>query len=310
MPNAQATGLETQRTGASDAAQQQGQAPREDGPLTLRGTSRGLEIWIGSVEQNAQELAKLLKEQLAQSPSFFSGGDAIVHFASTPPQGAISALEDVAQEFSLRLVAVHTASLKRDDAGSNEPAPRLSKRKATRGNSRVATKSAPSKPSKKKDAPSTTAPSYPLPATRYAPAYQAAVEQAASELAEAQTQKAKEAIAPMMIPGPVRSGTCFEAPGHLVVVGDVNPGAEIRAEGNIVVLGSLRGVAHAGMQGQPAFILALKLQPQQLRVGTLIARAGDADNPASGAEIAYAADQMIVVDEYQGRLPHTIANSI
>lgn len=268
--NAQASSVEQSSAGAVE----RGQAPTESSPLTLRGTSRGLEIWIGDQAPEAPELASMLKAQLGQSPDFFEGGDAILHFATKPAKGVIRALEETAESFSLSVVAVHTASLEKDGA-KDKPAPRLSERKGDGVDPRT-----------------------PLPATRFAPAYQEAEKQA------------KAPTPPMMIPGPVRSGTCFEAPGHLVVVGDVNPGAEIRAEGNIVVLGSLRGIAHAGAQGQPAFILALKLQPQQLRVGSLIARAGDADNPASGAEIAYAADNMIVVDEYQGRLPHTIASSI
>lgn len=288
MPNAEVASVDSkspsthQAKSAEQASKiEQGAAPREESALTLRGTSHGLEVWIAQNAPEAKELAELLKEQLNQSPDFFSGGDAIVHFADKPPKGAISALESCAEEFSLRIVAVRTDSLEESEGGKSSAAPRLSERKAK--------KSAPATPGQA---------GYPLPATRYAPAYQEAVEQA------------KASTAPMMIPGPVRSGTCFEAPGHLVVVGDVNPGAEIRAEGNIVVLGSLRGIAHAGNQGEAAFILALKLAPQQLRIGSLIARAGDSDNPASGAEIAYAADNMIVVDEYQGRLPHTIANSI
>lgn len=262
------------RASAIEQAVEKGQAPPEASSLTLRGTSRGLEIWVGDEAPQGEALAEELKAQLSQSPDFFSGGDAILHFASKPTKGAIRYLEETAESFDLSVVGVHTASLEPE---AKEAKGRLSQRK-----------------------PASEAPAskYPLPATRFAPAYQEAQEQA------------KAPTPPMMIPGPVRSGACFEAPGHLVVVGDVNPGAEIRAEGNIVILGSLRGIAHAGTQGNPAFILALKLQPQQLRIGSLIARAGDADNPASGAEIAYAADNMIVVDEYQGRLPFNIANSI
>jgi septum site-determining protein MinC len=106
-----------------------------------------------------------------------------------------------------------------------------------------------------------------------------------------------------MIIGPVRSGVALDTPGHIVILGDVNPGAEIRAGGNIVVLGALRGIAHAARGGDDGFILALKLAPQQLRIGGLIARAGDADVPAGAAEIAYATGGQIIVETYQGRLP-------
>ena len=109
--------------------------------------------------------------------------------------------------------------------------------------------------------------------------------------------------APRMVAGPVRSGTVLEAPGNVVIVGDVNPGAEVVAAGNIVVLGTLRGIAHAACSGDPGFVLALVLSPQQLRIGAVIARAGDADKAAEGAEIAYAKGGQIIVETYRGKLP-------
>ncbi|MBX3157870.1 MAG: hypothetical protein KF773_18015 [Deltaproteobacteria bacterium] len=101
-----------------------------------------------------------------------------------------------------------------------------------------------------------------------------------------------------------------EHPGHLIVLGDVNPGAEIRAEGNIIVLGRLRGVARAAVHGTAGFIIALSLGPQQLRIGRRLARAADADRPSGGAEIAYVADDAIVVERFQGRLPSGLAASM
>ena len=98
--------------------------------------------------------------------------------------------------------------------------------------------------------------------------------------------------------------------GHVVVFGDVNPGAEVRATGNIVVLGRLRGTAHAGIGAPMGFILALRLEPQQLRIGRQVARAGDSDTPDHDAEIAYATGEQIVVEHYQGRLPKNLAASL
>lgn len=113
-----------------------------------------------------------------------------------------------------------------------------------------------------------------------------------------------------LVVGPVRSGVILEHRGHLIVFGDVNPGAEIRAEGNIVVLGRLRGTAHAGIGQDVGFILALRLEPQQLRVGRKVARAADSDTPASEAEIAYCTGDQIVVERYSGKLPRNLATSI
>jgi septum site-determining protein MinC len=95
-----------------------------------------------------------------------------------------------------------------------------------------------------------------------------------------------------------------------VIFGDINPGAEVRVSGNIVVLGRLRGTAHAGIGQDVGFILALRLEPQQLRIGRQVARAADSDVPASEPELAYATGGSIVVERYQGKLPRNLATSI
>jgi len=110
--------------------------------------------------------------------------------------------------------------------------------------------------------------------------------------------------------GPVRSGVILEHFGHLVIFGDINPGAEVRATGNIVVLGRLRGTAHAGIGQDVGFILALRLEPQQLRIGRQVARAADSDTPASEPELAYGTGDSIIVERYQGKLPRNLATSI
>jgi septum formation inhibitor MinC len=112
---------------------------------------------------------------------------------------------------------------------------------------------------------------------------------------------------PRLVVGPVRSGRIVDHAGHLIVVGDVNPGAEVRAGGSIIVLGRLRGVAHAAIGRDTGCIIALSLQPQQLRIGRMVARAGDADHPSGGAEIAYVTGETIVVERFSGRLPSGLA---
>ncbi|MCI0521298.1 MAG: septum site-determining protein MinC [Chloroflexi bacterium] len=65
----------------------------------------------------------------------------------------------------------------------------------------------------------------------------------------------------------LRSGASVQFAGHVVVIGDVNPGAEVIAAGNIVVWGRLRGMAHAGAEGdESAIVCALDLAPTQLRI--------------------------------------------
>jgi septum site-determining protein MinC len=120
------------------------------------------------------------------------------------------------------------------------------------------------------------------------------------------------AVAPgaRLVVGPVRSGVIVDHPGHVIVLGDVNPGAEVRAEGSIIVLGRMRGVGHAAIGRVTGFIVALSLQPQQLRIGRMVARAADTDRPSDGAEIAYATGETIVVERFSGRLPSGLAASM
>jgi len=70
----------------------------------------------------------------------------------------------------------------------------------------------------------------------------------------------------------LRSGFKISYQGHVIVMGDVNPGAEIIAGGNVMVWGRLRGVVHAGAEGnEKAVVCALDMEPTQLRIGSLIA---------------------------------------
>ncbi len=74
------------------------------------------------------------------------------------------------------------------------------------------------------------------------------------------------------VKGPLRSGArvCYE--GNVVVMGDVNPGAEIVATGSVIIWGRLRGVVHAGAEGdESAVVCALELLPTQLRIAGEIA---------------------------------------
>jgi len=70
----------------------------------------------------------------------------------------------------------------------------------------------------------------------------------------------------------LRSGQVVEHAGDILIIGDVNPGAEVKATGNIIVMGALKGVAWAGYLGNTdAVIVALKMEPQQLRIANVFA---------------------------------------
>ena len=71
--------------------------------------------------------------------------------------------------------------------------------------------------------------------------------------------------------GSLRSGQKIEFEGSLVILGDVNAGAEVLAGENIVVLGILRGMAHAGAQGnKEAIIAAASIESPQIRIANIV----------------------------------------
>ena len=76
----------------------------------------------------------------------------------------------------------------------------------------------------------------------------------------------------LLVKETLRSGQSIDYEGSVVVVGDVNPGAEVVADGDVIVWGKLRGLVHAGANGnEKATISALDLSPTQLRIATKIA---------------------------------------
>ena len=111
---------------------------------------------------------------------------------------------------------------------------------------------------------------------------------------------------PLMVKGACRSGANIHHNGDVVVRGDVNPGAQVIATGDIIVLGTLRGIAHAGANGadpSSAVIIALALQPIQLRIGRHLSVApADRGSHAVPAhpEIAYMSGNSIMVAPFIG----------
>jgi len=97
----------------------------------------------------------------------------------------------------------------------------------------------------------------------------------------------------------IRSGQSINYPGNVVIVGDVNPGAEIHAAGNIIVIGTLRGLAHAGTNGnEKAIIAAVKLEPQILQIGNLVTRSPEDEIKPQYPEVAKIKNGSIIVEPY------------
>jgi septum site-determining protein MinC len=119
-----------------------------------------------------------------------------------------------------------------------------------------------------------------------------------SSEAEHRNQKPKS----LLYRGTVRSGQELIHDGDIVVVGDINPGAQVIATGDIFVMGTLRGIAHAGCEGnEQAIISAVYFQPTQLRIGNVISRSPDPDSQmnidATEMEFSYLKNGQMAVDK-------------
>jgi septum site-determining protein MinC len=102
----------------------------------------------------------------------------------------------------------------------------------------------------------------------------------------------------LLIKRTLRSGQSIDSEGNIVIQGDINPGAEVIAGKDILVLGEIRGIAHAGANGDlESTISAFRLQPIQLRIANYISRAPDEEiNHPNRPEIAFIKDDKIVLD--------------
>jgi septum site-determining protein MinC len=113
---------------------------------------------------------------------------------------------------------------------------------------------------------------------------------------------AHEPKTPYIHHGTVRSGQVVEHDGDVVVIGDINPGGQVLATGDIYVMGTLRGLAHAGCQGNAqAIIAAVYFQPTQLRIHEVISRSPDSGNQQrvseTEMEFAYLRNGQMAVDK-------------
>jgi septum formation inhibitor MinC len=276
--------------------------PVEDAvpPALLRGTQRGLEMLVNG-RADLDAITRALLAKLEEAPGFFRGSDVRVSVEDGPlAAGCLGRLDEIAARFELRIIEVGAAQpVPRPNlAGGSSPTP--------------ATATAPGLVDGEADTVAALAelPRFDdLADEIFEEPTQTAVPVRVAELVGA--VRAPETLrGPRLVIGPVRSGVILDHEGHVIVFGDVNPGAEVRATGNIIVLGRLRGTAHAGIGQDSGFILALRLEPQQLRIGRMVARAADSDTPASDAEIAHITSGGILVEPYVGKLPRNLATSI
>jgi septum site-determining protein MinC len=99
---------------------------------------------------------------------------------------------------------------------------------------------------------------------------------------------------PIYLETTVRSGVEIRHGGTIVVLGDTNPGSALLAAGDILVWGRLRGMAHAGMDGnRNCRIMALQMMPTQLRIADLVARPPETPPAEYLPEVAYVGAEAI-----------------
>ncbi len=284
----------------ASTASELSEAPAPPGPAAiLRGTARGLEIVVDA-GASRDAIRAAIDDRLAEAPTFFRGSDVRVRVTDGAlPIGVLAALDDIAGRYDLRVVEIGPVKPKLMVVEDAVPEPQLAAGSAPAFEDEVTID------------------------RQFTPAELAAFEVDAEPIGAllAATIPARLPTAVEDAPavddqivkvvvGPVRSGVILEHAGHVIVFGDVNPGAEVRAIGNIVVLGRLRGTAHAGIGGDDAFILSLRLEPQQLRIGRRVTRAGEGERPGTEPELAHIVNDQITVERYTGKLPRNLAAGI
>ena len=76
--------------------------------------------------------------------------------------------------------------------------------------------------------------------------------------------------------GNLRSGQVLDVETSIIIIGDVKAGAKVISKGNVIILGSLKGNVYAGSGGDTnAFVVALDMDPMQIRIADTIARSPD-----------------------------------
>ncbi|WP_017814070.1 MULTISPECIES: septum site-determining protein MinC [Paenibacillus] len=102
-----------------------------------------------------------------------------------------------------------------------------------------------------------------------------------------------------ILTGMIRSGQVLHHEGPLLFLGDVNAGGTVISTDDIYILGALRGMAHAGIDGnEDAVIAASFFSPTQLRIADRISRPPDeGENRESHMEFAYLQDGIMKIDK-------------
>ncbi|HVA37537.1 MAG TPA: septum site-determining protein MinC [Candidatus Dormibacteraeota bacterium] len=251
----------------------------------VRGTRNGLEFDL--FEAPLAEVLPEIRDKLGASPEFYRGADGVLSFGDAAPAAdALEALLALLAEFAIRPVGTR----------GGPAIAELSERSGLaylgplrRGGAKVRHLSAAARSTEADFAGARADLAHRRLRAVREPAAAAAVPEPGASAAETVLHR-----------GTLRGGQAIRHRGSIVVLGDVNPGSELVATGDIVVIGALRGVAHAGAQGDAAAcVFALDLSPTQLRIGSHIAVAPEGERRrAPQPELARVEDGRIVIVPY------------
>lgn len=251
----------------------------------LRGKGLGLEIALG--ERDFEEALAELQSKLGERPGFYAGTRATASAGSASlTDTELARLRSVLDEHGIVFEGVVAAA-----AGEGE----LARRRALR----------PKRELQLSDAARSLVADFAGARKDIAERRQrgeasvrrvAPVSEPEAELPLQAADLAPAAPATLYHVGTLRGGQALHNVGNIVVIGDVNPGAELVAGGDIAVFGSLRGVAHAGAQGDAgARVHAIDLSPTQLRIATLIAADAGGSAAAKHPETACVQNDRITI---------------
>jgi septum site-determining protein MinC len=126
-----------------------------------------------------------------------------------------------------------------------------------------------------------------------------------------QSEEGQSLAEPLYIQTTLRSGIEIRHPGTVVVLGDTNPGSSIIADGDVIVWGAVRGLVQAGAGGNTrCMIMALRMEPTQIRIADFVARAPEVPPNQYHPEVAHVSAEGIritgAIDFAKDRLPEEL----
>lgn len=113
--------------------------------------------------------------------------------------------------------------------------------------------------------------------------------------------------------GTLKDREVLETDNSIIILGDVYPGCAVISTKNIIVLGGLYGEAYAGGNGQEnAYIVALEMEPERLKVGDFKYKANTKQTkwgirPKVQPKIAYVKNNRIVMEPLTKELLDSLA---